>query len=69
MPPLLDIFSFYTASRSSPSRAALLTGLYAHKTGLQRGSVSPFRPSGLATRFTLLPQLLKTRGYSTHLIG
>ena len=51
------------------SRAALLTGLYPYKLGIQRGNVSPFRPYGLASRFKLLPEMLKERGYSTHLVG
>ena len=50
-------------------RAALLTGLYPYKLGIQRGNVSPFRPYGLAARFKLLPEMLRERGYSTHLVG
>ena len=29
---------------------------------------SPYRPSGLATIFPLLPEMLKEEGYSTHLV-
>lgn len=61
--------TFYSQPRCSPSRASLLTGLYPFRMGIQRGNVSPFRPSGLSTQFKLLPQILKTKGYSTHLIG
>ena len=61
--------TFYSAPRCSPSRSALLTGLYPYKTGMQRGNISPYRPYGLPTRFKLLPEYLKDQGYSTHLIG
>ena len=61
--------TFYSQPRCSPSRAALLTGKYPYKMGIQRGNISPFRPSGMSTQFTTLPQLLKDQGYTTHLIG
>ena len=61
--------TFYSQPRCSPSRAALMTGKYPYKMGIQRGNISPFRPSGLSTQFTTLPQLLKDQGYSTHLVG
>ena len=75
--PALDLLSkqgvrldtFYSQPRCSPSRAALLTGLYPYKMGIQRGNISPFRPSGLATRFTLLPEMLEELGYTSHLVG
>ena len=60
---------FYSAPRCSPSRSALLTGLYPYKTGMQRGNISPYRPYGLPTQFKLLPEYLKVNGYSSHLIG
>jgi len=60
---------FYSQPRCSPSRAALLTGIYPYKMSIQRGNISPFRPSGLATVFPTLPELLKESGYSTHLVG
>ena len=61
--------TFYSAPRCTPSRSSLLTGLYPHKTGMQRGNISPYRPYGLPTRFKLLPEYLKEKGYSSHLIG
>ena len=46
-----------------------MTGLYPYKIGMQRGNISPFRPYGLPTDIKILPQYLKEKGYSTHLIG
>lgn len=61
--------NFYTQPKCSPSRAALMTGLYPYKTSMQRGSIGPFRPTGLPTNIPILPELLKEEGYSTHLVG
>ena len=60
---------FYTQPKCSPSRAALLTGLYPYKTSMQRGSIGSFRPTGLPSVLPTLPQLLREEGYSTHLVG
>jgi len=60
---------FYTQPKCSPSRAALMTGLYPYKTSMQRGSIGPFRPTGLPTSLPTLPGLLRQEGYSTHLVG
>ena len=60
---------FYTQPKCSPSRAALMTGLYPYKTSMQRGSIGPFRPTGLPTVLPTLPELLRQEGYSTHLVG
>ena len=46
-----------------------MTGLYPYKIGMQRGNISPFRPYGLPTDIKILPQYLKEKGYSTHLLG
>ena len=36
----------YVHASCSPSRAALLTGRYAWKTGMQRGNIEKFQPLG-----------------------
>ncbi len=53
----------YTESSCSPSRVALLTGMYPAKLG--------FHPEGLAlpNNIVTLPQLLKNNGYRTYLFG
>ena len=60
---------FYSQPKCSPSRAALLTGLFPYKTSMQRGSIGSFRPTGLPTSLASLPELLREEGYSTHLVG
>ena len=60
---------FYAQPKCSPSRAALLTGIYPYKMSMQRGSIGDFRPTGVPTILPTLPQLLKRAGYSTHLVG
>ena len=54
---------FVTSSLCSPSRATILTGLYAHKHGVFDNS-TPL-DSGIPT----FPQLLQRAGYSTGFIG
>ena len=50
-------------------RAALLTGYYPHRLGLQRSGVGRYHAYGLDTAVTLLPEHLRGAGYSTHLVG
>ena len=58
----------YTLPICSPSRAAVLTGVYPFKMGLQRG-FSQQVPEGIPTTIKLLPEYLKTMGYNTHMFG
>ena len=48
----------YVSPKCSPSRAALLTGLYPWRTGLQKGGI----PRSRSSRMQRL-------GYSTHMVG
>ena len=50
-------------------RAALLTGYYPHRLGLQRSGVGRYHAYGLHPRHTLLPEQLRAAGYSSHLVG
>ena len=62
--------SAYAPSPScSPTRASLLTGRYAFRVGI-RSPLSPRSPTGLrADAYVTLPQVLRTRGYRTMLVG
>ena len=58
----------YTLPVCTPSRAALMTGIYPFKMGLQRG-FGKQTPEGIPLNKTILPQYLKGYGYSTHGLG
>src|SRR4051812_24746861 len=64
---------FYAGSSvCTPSRAALLTGRYAPRSGMasyKRRVLFPWSTGGIPDTEILLPQLLKTRGYATGMVG
>ncbi len=60
---------FYVLPVCSPTRAALLTGRYPIRHGLQSGVVRPFAQYGLPLEERTLPQALKSAGYTTHICG
>ncbi|MCO5065239.1 MAG: arylsulfatase [Rhizobiaceae bacterium] len=60
---------FYTQPMCTPTRAALMTGRYPLRYGLQTGVIPGAGTYGLATDEYLLPQALKDAGYGTALVG
>lgn len=65
---------FYNTSRSSPSRASLLTGLYAHQSSMGHLATRPlFDEPGylndLSKNTATIAELLKEAGYSTYMTG
>jgi arylsulfatase A-like enzyme len=61
--------AFYVQPVCSPTRAALLTGRYPMRHGLQVGVVRPWAQYGLPLEERTLAQALKTAGYFTAIIG
>lgn len=59
----------YSQPMCSPSRAALMTGLYPIHTGLQHYVILANEPRGLALNFKILPQWLSDLGYTSHIVG
>jgi arylsulfatase A-like enzyme len=60
---------FYAQPMCTPSRAALMTGRYPHRYGLQTLVIPSNGTYGLATDEWLLPQALKEAGYATAIVG
>jgi arylsulfatase A-like enzyme len=60
---------FYTTPWSTPTRAALMTGRYPMRYGLQTQSILPWSRFGLPRDEMLLPQILRDAGYRTAILG
>jgi len=60
---------FYAQPMSTPTRAALMTGRYPFRYGLQTAVIPGPATYGLNTDEYLLPQVLKDAGYKTAIIG
>jgi arylsulfatase A-like enzyme len=60
---------FYALPMCTPTRAALLTGRYPFRYGLQTGVIPTGQKYGLSTDERTLPQALKDAGYDTAIVG
>ena len=61
--------SFYAAPVCTPSRAQLLTGRLAFRTGLSGGVLHPPSTGGLQPSEITIAEVLKARGYATAMAG
>ncbi len=64
---------FYNAARCAPTRASLLTGLYAHQTGMGHMTWKNYKLPGYTGSINkscvTLAEVLKTAGYKTYMAG
>lgn len=64
--------NFYNTSRSCPTRASLLTGLYQHQAGIGRMTFDAGLPGyrgTLSRNAVTIAEVLKTAGYRTSMVG
>ncbi len=61
--------NFYAAPVCTPSRAQLMTGRYAIRTGLAAGVLFPDSTGGLQPSEVTIAEVLKSRGYATLAVG
>lgn len=60
---------FYAASTCTPTRAALMTGRHAMRTGMQDSVIHATEPRGVPLTETFLPEKLRSVGYRTAMVG
>ncbi|CAL1275001.1 unnamed protein product [Larinioides sclopetarius] len=61
--------NYYVCPVCSPSRGALMTGLYPIHTGLQHGPIASSSPYGLPLKHKIMPLWFRKLNYVTHAVG
>lgn len=64
-----ELDQYYVQPQCTPSRTALMTGLYPYHQGMQHGVIYPTQQECTPLSVDLLPKALKDVGYDTHLVG
>jgi len=59
----------YVQPICTPTRSAILSGLYPIHTGRQHSVITNLQPTGLMPNVSILPQYLQDLGYKTHMVG
>ncbi|CAG5119578.1 unnamed protein product [Candidula unifasciata] len=59
----------YVQPLCSPSRSALMTGMYPFRLGLQHVVILAYQNVCMPLNLTTLPEVLKKEGYATHIVG
>lgn len=65
----VELTQYYVMPMCTPTRAALMTGRYPFRYGLQTGVIPAGEKYGLPLEEFLLPQALKEAGYDTVMVG
>ncbi|KAK6191933.1 hypothetical protein SNE40_003505 [Patella caerulea] len=59
----------YVQPMCSPSRSAFMSGYFPFHTGLQHDVIGASQANFLESKYKILPQYLKEKGYATHIVG
>ncbi|CAM9370429.1 unnamed protein product [Ectocarpus sp. 12 AP-2014] len=65
----VKVSQYYSMSICTPARAALMTGRYPVRYGLQYNVIQPGAPWGLPLTEKLLPEYMNEAGYESHMVG
>lgn len=61
--------NYYVQPICTPSRAALMTGMYPFRIGMQYSVILPSEPWGLPLDVKIMPEYFRDLGYKTHMVG
>ena len=65
----VELSRYYAQACCTPGRAAILSGRYSWRSGMQYGNLFNDSPFGLAAHYELLPEVMQKQNDSGHVIG